>query len=475
MPKPSAPFTATPDTKTKQVYALLRERIFHGRYQAGSRLPSTRDLASELGVSRTLVVEVYEQLIAEGYLEGRQGSGTYVLDLGKSRPFQMPSMNLNEDTVEWNDAPEAAAPRFQGIDFRPSFPSLAHFPHKQWKEAVLHVYDHAPSALFGYDEDPAGNWLLRTQICRYLLRVKGIPCMPSQVIVTAGATQAISLLCKLLLKPGDAVAIEDPTANFIHNLFAATGADIVPVPVDEHGICVDRLPIHTKPKCIFVTPSHQFPFGSILSIGRRIQLLDYARQTGSFIIEDDYDSEFRYAGMPIHALRELDSERVIYVGTFSKNLYPSLRLGYMVVPQKRLEPLLHLKRMTDLQCPALPQAALARFMAEGHLERHIARMKRIYGKRRNHLITALAAAFGSRTAISGDAAGLHLIAKLSGCKFDSSQAAKLQEKNIKIYPAEKYTIAKGKYEESLIMGFGNVTETQITEGIQTIADILLLP
>lgn len=461
------PFTAR--TKTKQIYTLLRERIFSGRYEAGSSLPSTRDLASELGVSRALIVEVYEQLIAEGYLEGRQGSGTYVLDLRGSRPFQARFMD-SETSVGMSSMESAS--RFNGIDFRPSFPSLEHIPHKKWKEVALSVYDHVHASEFGYDEDPAGNWLLRTNISRYLLNIKGIQCSPSQVIVTAGATQAISLLCKLLLRLEDAVAIEDPTASFIHTMFASTGAEIIPIPVDDHGLCVDNLPTHVRPKCVFVTPSHQFPFGSILSISRRIQLLDYARQTGSYIIEDDYDSEFRYAGMPIHALRELDTERVIYVGTFSKNLYPSLRLGYMVVPQELLESLLSLKRMTDMQCPTLSQITLAHFIADRHLERHITRMKRIYGKRRNRLIAALTDAFGNGVNISGDAAGLHLVAQLPGRKIDAFTTAQLEGQNIKIYPAERYAISKGKYEEILIMGYGNVTEAQIAEGIKTIAEIL---
>lgn len=463
----SGPFTA--DTKTTQVYTLLRERIFQGRYGAGSSLPSTRDLAGELGVSRALIVDVYEQLIAEGYLEGRQGSGTYVMDLGENRPF--PARFMDSGSTEESNSTEASA-SFNGIDFRPSFPALEHLPLKKWRATALHVYDNTHASEFGYNEDPAGNAPLRTNICRYLLNVKGIQCSPTQVIVTAGATQAISLLCKLLLSPEDAVAIEDPTASFIRSIFASTGADIMPVPVDDHGLCVHDLPTHVNPKCVFVTPSHQFPFGSILSISRRIQLLDYARQTGSYIIEDDYDSEFRYAGMPVRALRELDSERVIYVGTFSKTLYPALRLGYMVVPRELLDPLLRLKRISDMQCPTLSQMTLARFIADRQLERHITRMKRIYGKRRKVMISALTEAFGNKVNISGDAAGLHLVAKLSGSTFDPLTAAQLEERMIKIYPAERYTIAKGKYEESLIMGFGNVTESQIMEGIRTIADLL---
>jgi GntR family transcriptional regulator/MocR family aminotransferase len=460
----------TADTKTKQVYALLRERIFQGVYAAGSRLPSTRDIAGEHGVSRALIVDVYEQLIAEGYLEGRQGSGTYVVDLGKSGPFPA-HLHAAGHIAEPTESSHASAP-CPIIDFRPSFPALEHIPHRKWKETALAVYNSAHSSDFGYEEDAAGHGQLRANICRLLLHTKGIRCTPDHVIVTAGATQAIALLCKLLLQPGDAVAIEDPTAVFIRQLFASTGADMIPVPVDDHGLRVDDLPNERRPKCVFVTPSHQFPFGSILPIGRRMQLLDYARQTGCYIIEDDYDSEFRYAGMPVHALRELDAERVVYVGTFSKNLYPALRLGYMVVPPELLAPLLQLKRLADLQCPTLPQAVLARFIGERHLERHIARMKRIYGRRRNKLLASLSETFGSEVRISGDAAGLHLIAQWPGRKFDSRAVARLEEGHIRIYPAEKYTIAKGKYEDRLIMGFGNVTEPLMAEGIKAIAELL---
>lgn len=457
------------ETKTRRVYTLIRNRIFQGGYELGSLLPSTRELAKELGVSRALIVEVYEQLTAEGYLEGRQGSGTYVMDIGRSRPFLIqPEDSTTTDQLYFSkDSGD-----FNGIDFRPSFPALEHVPLQKWKRTALEVYDNAPSSAFGYQEDLSGSWPLRQSICQHLLKFKGFHCVPSQIIVTSGATQAISLLCKLLLKPKDIVAIEDPTAAFIHNIFVSTDAQIVPVPVDEHGLCVYNLPTHSQPKCIFVTPSHQFPSGSILSISRRIQLLDYARRTRSYIIEDDYDSEFRYGGMPIHALRELDSERVIYVGTFSKNLFPSLRLGYMVVPHELLEPLLELKRMADMQCPTLPQLTLAQFMKEGHLERHITRMKRIYGKRRKHLMAAMNEAFDGKVTISGDASGLHVVAKFPGRNIDLLTSMQLEEQHIRIYPAERYTISKEKYTESLIMGFGNVTELQITKGVKTITQFL---
>ncbi|WP_282940123.1 PLP-dependent aminotransferase family protein [Paenibacillus sp. RC67] len=466
---PRQPDFHTAQTKTKQIYTLLRERIFQGIYPAGRRLPSTRDLASEFGVSRALVVEVYEQLIAEGYLEGRQGSGTYVVDLGGRRPFlaqqQERSLSLGAaDSIK-------ASSGFHRIDFRPSFPALEHIPRKKWKETAQAVFENMAAWEFGYDQTE-GHIELRTAICQLLRNTKGITCLPSQVMITAGATQGIALLCRFLLKPGDSMVSEDPTATFIYEMFASTGANIIPVPVDDHGLRIVDIPSSVRPKCVFVTPSHQFPFGSILSIGRRMELLEYARQTGCYVIEDDYDSEFRYAGMPVHALRELDAERVIYVGTFSKNLFPALRIGYMVMPNELIAPLQRLKRLADMQSPTLPQLTLARFIAEQHLERHIARMKRIYGKRRNRLITSLSEAFGSGVRISGDAAGLNLVAELNKYKLDSYATARLAEQNITIYPAEKYTIAKGKYEDRFIMGFGNVSEPDIVEGVKALAEIL---
>ncbi len=457
------------ETKSKRIYDLLRERIFQNRYAAGDRLPSTRDLSGELGVSRSTVVEVYEQLIAEGYLESRPGSGTYVANLGKRQRSEAFPHAAKEDGAPAG-LPENPVP-FRGIDFRPSFPALDSVPVRKWKEAALTALDQASAADFGYAEDPAGREDLRVILCRLLLHSKGIRCKPSQVIVTSGATQAIALLCRLLLQPGDVVATEDPMAPFIRQIFVSTGAELLPVPVDEHGLRVEELPATPRPKCVYVTPSHQFPLGGILSIGRRFQLLEYARQTGCYVIEDDYDSDFRYEGMPIHALRELDEERVVYVGTFSKTLFPALRIGYMIVPHHLLDPLLRLKRLMDMHGPTLPQAALARFIAERHFERHVARMKRVYGKKRSLLIACLRDTFGNGVRISGDAAGLHLIAEWPDCRFDSRTVALLERQQIRIYPAERYAIVRGKHENRLVMGFGNLAESQVEEGVRAIAEI----
>ncbi|WP_440108970.1 MocR-like pyridoxine biosynthesis transcription factor PdxR [Paenibacillus sp. QZ-Y1] len=457
------------ETKTRRVYSFIRDRIMQGSYKAGTPLPSTRELAKELGVSRALIVEVYEQLTAEGFLEGKQGAGTFVRDIGTSRPLhKQPEKCLGRNEYV---APEDAN-RLPNIDFRPSFPALEHVPLQKWRRAALDVYHDLPPSVLGYQEDMAGEVHLREAICEHLLHIKGLHCLPSQIIVTAGATQAFSILSKLLLTPGETIAMEDPTATFIQNVFASSNARIIPVPVDANGLCVEQLPTHEKLRCIFVTPSHQFPFGSILSISRRLQLLDYARSSGAYIIEDDYDSEFRYGGMPVHALRELDEERVIYVGTFSKNMFPALRLGYIVAPQELVDSIIQLKRTADMQCPALSQLTLTKFMNEGHLKRHILRMKRIYNKRRTHLITVLTDTFGEKVQISGDAAGLHLIATWPGRNADLLTAMELEEHRIKIYPAERYTIRKDQYNESLIMGFGNVNEVQISQGIQALAQFI---
>ncbi|KAA8787227.1 PLP-dependent aminotransferase family protein [Paenibacillus amylolyticus] len=457
------------ETKTRQVYSWIRDRIMQGIYKAGTSLPSTRELAKELGVSRALIVEVYEQLTAEGFLEGKQGSGTFVRDIGSSTTLRL---QPEDRSYRNEDISPMHGDRSSYIDFRPSFPALEHVPLQKWKRVALDVYHNFPPSMLGYQEDMAGDMELRQAICDHLLHIKGLHCLPSQIIVTAGATQAFSILGKLLLTAGETIAMEDPTATFIHNIFAETSARIVPVPVDSDGLCVEQLPTDVKPKCIFVTPSHQFPFGSILSISRRLQLLDYARNAGAYIIEDDYDSEFRYGGMPIHALRELDTERVIYVGTFSKNMFPALRLGYIVAPQELVESIVQLKRTADMQSPVLSQSTLARFMNEGHLKRHILRMKRIYHKRRTHLLQALRETFGENVQISGDAAGLHLIATWPGRSADLLTAMELEKHHIKIYPAERYTIRKDQHNDSLIMGFGNVNETQISEGIQVLAQFI---
>lgn len=459
-------------TKTRQVYSWIRERIMQGIYKAGTSLPSTRELAKELGASRALIVEVYEQLIAEGFLEGKQGAGTFVKDTGAMRTMQTIQLHSEGKLNEHKHVAPAREDRLDEIDFRPSFPALEYAPLQKWKRAELDVYHDLPASMLGYQEDLAGDIGLRQAICDHLLHIKGLHCLPEQIIITAGATQAFSILSMLLLTHDKAIAIEDPTATFIHNIFAKTKAQVIPVPVDQDGLCVEQLPTDVTPQCIFVTPSHQFPFGSILSISRRLQLLDYARSTGAYIIEDDYDSEFRYGGMPVHTLRELDSERVVYVGTFSKNLFPALRIGYMIAPQQLIEPIIQLKRTADMHGATLPQLTLARFMNEGHLKRHILRMKRIYHKRRTHLIQTLKNTFGDKVQITGDAAGLHLIATWSGHHANLLTAMELEQHRIKIYPAERYTIRKDQYNNSLIMGFGNVNEAKMSEGIQTLASFI---
>jgi len=259
-------------------------------------------------------------------------------------------------------------------------------------------------------------------------------------VITSGAAQAFSLIARLLFSPGNDVIIEDPVTHEVQHIFSEAGATLFPIPVDNYGMQTDHLPQEKHPSFVFVTPSHQFPLGGILPIQRRIQLIQFARTAGCYIVEDDYDSEFRYGGTPVSSLQELEPDRVIYVGTLSKSLSPALRLGYMVLPSPLVEPCRRLKRLTDLHAPVLEQLMLARFLEEGHLERHIMKMKKIYRKRREALIMALKTHCSRSLQISGGATGLHLIAEFQGRTFTEQTLSDLEEAGVRLYPVERHAI-----------------------------------
>lgn len=307
----------------QQVYELIRTRILNGELTAGEMLPSTRELSANLGTSRNVIVEAYEQLLAGGFIEGRQGSGTYIAE-GAYLDQRQPTGNLSFFEILKEE-------KHDYIDFRSGLPALSLFPRQVWGQIAKQVSVKTPPSIFGYGP-PEGRSELRHILVRYLKRTRGVHCHPDQIVVTAGATQALSLIANLLLLPGDEVMIEDPITHEIQSIFTSPGAVLHPIPVDEQGMKTDLIPLDKKPRFIFVTPSHQFPLGGTLSIQRRIQLIQFARTADCYIVEDDYDSEFRYQGPPIHSLQGLDSDRVIYIGTFSKILSPALRLGYLILP-----------------------------------------------------------------------------------------------------------------------------------------------
>lgn len=439
-----------------QIYEAIRKQILSGNLIAGYKLPSTRELAHELQVSRNVILNAYDQLLAEGYLESRKGSGTFiargaVLEKAHELPILPPALSRHPPS------------RKDIIDFRPANPALNFFPNRIWSKLISTVYLSSPPECFGYDI-PEGRPELRQAIANYLWPARGVKCHPEQIIITNGASQAFNLIARVLLNPNEQVIVEDPLTKDIQQLLRSTGATLRPVPVDDNGLRTDLIPPACNPKIFFVTPSHQSPLGEILPIQRRIQLIRKAQAAGSYIVEDDYDSEFRYTGQPISSLQGLSPDRVIYVGTFSKVLSPALRVGYLILPPNLVEQFREAKWAFDRFVPIMNQLTLARFITEGHLRKHIADMKKLYRERRNTLIKLLTNSFGNDVTISGDSTGLNLVATIANADFDEtvSQALSL---GIRIYPVEEHSIVKGFHRNKLVLGYGNLEQAQLASGI----------
>lgn len=446
----------------QQISEHIRAQILRGTLRGGQRLPSTRELAANLHVSRNVILEAYDQLLAEGYLESRACSGTYVADGIR--------LENGQSGLNGSQALKAASlPEEEGnIDFRSGLPALDLFPRKQWSRIAQQVYATAEPAVFGYDS-PEGRLELRLALSRYLQRTRGVACQPAHILILSGAAQAFTLLTRLLLSPGDEMVIEDPMTYEVQLILASSGAQLLPVPVDEHGMQTELLPLARRPRLLVVTPSHQFPLGGILPIQRRLQLLQFARTTGCYVVEDDYDSEFRYAGSPISSLQGLSPERVIYVGTLSKILSPALRLGYVILPAELVERARRIKRLLDLHSPSLEQLILAQFIETGHLERHVVRVKRVYRKRRNVLIERLRQHFSDHVEIMGDATGLHLVARFPQITFTPEVVAAIACAGVQVYPVERHTLVKGRHLHDILLGYAHLSPAQIERGIEQIS------
>ncbi|KZE44592.1 GntR family transcriptional regulator [Brevibacillus parabrevis] len=450
---------------TRQIYTQFRDKILRGDWAAGFKLPSTRKMAQELRISRNVAIEAYDQLFAEGYIESRQGSGYFVAPGIYLEQFARGQEQLLPSA---DDQSEAL------IDFRSGVPALEQFPRGLWGKTVQQVCHDAPLSAFGYNR-PEGRAELRDVLSRYLYRTRGVQCAPEQIVMTSGATQALTLIAKVLLNRESCVLIEDPITQDIQSIFTSTGARLCPVPVDEHGMDVNSLPPAldgSRPSFAFVTPTHQFPLGTTLTIQRRIQLIQYARSVDCYIVEDDYDSEFRYESPPISSIQGLAPERVIYIGSFSKILSPGLRLGYLVLPETLVEQYQQAKWLSDLHTPSLEQLALGRFVEEGHLEKYISKMKKLYKKRRQCLIEALRRTFADRVAIWGEAAGLHIVAAFDGICFTPDVLTALQAAGVRVYPVEEHAIVKGRHEDKIVIGYGNVSEDGIKEGVRRMGAVL---
>jgi GntR family transcriptional regulator / MocR family aminotransferase len=438
-----------------QLYMYIKEEITNGHLQKGSKLPSIRMLSQHLGISKNTVETAYQQLLAEGYIESKPRVGFIVQELEEPLAPQGSQIDVLPE------APKSTPIRY---NFRYGHIDLDHFPMKTWRKCLLEALDSEQSALLWYGERK-GDIELRREIQRYLYNARGIRCSAEQIIIGSGTPQLIGLLCQLFDFRHDVVALENPCYNVIRTVFQNHHFSILPIELEEDGLNIDQLQT-TNAKVVYVTPSHQLPLGMVLPIGKRQKLLKWAQQANGFIIEDDYDSEFRYGSKPIPALKALDTEdRVVYIGTFSKVFTPAIRTSYMVLPQHLLERFHERCSNYHQTVATVVQKALARFMREGHFERHVRRMRTIYAKKRQALIEAIREYFGDQATIIGDKAGLHLLVKIKD-KSAAELVQKAEEAGILVYSAAKYWFGNnGTPPPYLLLGFGGMSEKDIRAGI----------
>ncbi|HUB88820.1 MAG TPA: PLP-dependent aminotransferase family protein [Dyella sp.] len=465
---------ALPERGSRQrmpaLHGQLRAAILDGRLKPGLRLPATRELAETLAVSRNTVVVAYDLLLGEGYIEARRGAGHFVADLAVRRGER----HARGDVVTpdgrlapyWRSFASLPAPmRTDGFayDFRLGIPDSRGFPYDIWRRLSARALRNLSKAAPLYDL-AQGRWPLRQAIAQHISFARAVSCDAEDVIVTSGAQQAFDLLARVLVTPGHTVvAVEDPGYPPLRAVFLTAGARVVGVPVDEEGLIVEQLPHDAH--VIYVTPSHQFPLGVVMSPRRRVALLAFARARGALVIEDDYDSEFRYSPRPLDALQTLDrDDAVCYVGTFSKCLFPSLRLGYAVVPPWLRSAFAHAKHQADWHGDVLAQDTLAAFMAEGHLVRHVRHMRKVYAARRDVLLAALQRHGKHHMRVWASDAGLHLAAKLHAPTDVTALLRRAAASGINLECLSAYAMA-GAAEEGLAFGFGMIEVERMDEGI----------
>ncbi|EKQ51261.1 MULTISPECIES: PLP-dependent aminotransferase family protein [unclassified Clostridium] len=448
----------------RQIYGQIKLLILEGKLVEGSKLPSTRWLSEDLNVSRNVILEAYEQLMAEGYIESRHGSGTIV---SKGTYFK-------REAIKENQVVSAKIQKEYDndiIDFRSGIPELGMFPKKEWGNLLNKTCINNSCSIFRYC-DPEGVIELRQELSKYLFRTRGIQSKPEQIVIISGSTQGLSLISKILYKSNAEVIVEDPIHYGLLNVISSCGYSINPIPVDDKGLKTEMMNSIGKVEFVYVTPSHQFPLGGVMPIQRRIDLVKFAEKNNCYIIEDDYDSEFRYEGQPISSLYELEPSKVIYVGSFSKILAPALRLGYMILPEELLDRYKKLKMYTDVHTESISQLALAKFISEGKLEKHIWKMRKEYTKKRQILIKNLDYYFSNKYIVKGQAAGLHLVIEFEDITFNEKILEEIIKEKVKVYPVEKYAINKGNHKNEIILGYGHLSIKEIEEGIRRIEKAL---
>lgn len=471
----------------RQLYACIREAILGGQLEGGTRLPPTRELAEQLHISRNTVINAFEQLIAEGYLEGKVGAGTYVANVLPEEMLQA-RVNIRRQPEPHHGQAPGISQRGQLLStsivtplryasppraFQPGLPAIDRFPFDTWSKLASYCWRNPPPELLSYG-DPQGYQPLREAIASYLKAARGVKCEAEQIVIVSGSQQALDLTARILLDPGDAVCMEDPGYLGARHAFVGAGARLVPVAVDDEGLQVDAAMAREQPiHLVYVTPSHQYPMGVTMSLVRRLTLLEWATRKGMWIVEDDYDSEYRYTGRPLAALQGLDTTgRVIYIGTFSKVLLPSLRLGYLVVPPALIDTFVRVRALADRHSPSIDQALLAEFMHEGHFTRHIRRMKKLYTERQAVLIDAIRQELDGILQIPPTQGGLHLAGCLTTDVDDRLVARWAQRFDIDTPPLSSYGLSQPAL-NGLILGYAGVEPEEIREGVKRLARAIL--
>lgn len=468
----------------RQLYDALRDAILSGRLRPGSRLPSTRALADDLGASRNTVLAAFGQLLAEGYLEGRVGAGTTVARTlpetllrarpeveGTRQPGRRPRLSRRGVQLLGTRGGVATA-AIVAQPFRPGLPGLDAFPFDLWTRLVARRWRRVPRQLLDYG-DPAGYAPLREAIAGYLGEARAVRCEASQVIVVTGAQQAVDLAARVLLDPGDTAWVEDPGYQGARGALIAAGIRLAPVPVDAEGLDVRR-GARSAPgaRLVYVTPSHQYPLGVTMSLNRRLALLEWASASGAWILEDDYDSEYRYAGRPLAALQGLDTAgRVIYAGTFSKVLFPALRLGYLVVPPELVDAFIAARALADRHSPSVTQAALADFIDGGHFARHVRRTRALYAERQAALVHAARRTLGGLLEVAPAEAGMHLMGWLRTGVDDRAAARAALTRAVDVPPLSAYRARPTRPSErgGLMLGYAAYAPREIDEACGRLA------
>jgi GntR family transcriptional regulator/MocR family aminotransferase len=474
----------------RQLYEGLRSAILRGQLQAGARVPSTRAFARELGISRATVQLSFEQLMAEGYLQGRAGSGTYVAATFPPESVEQPvqdappghpssaGRSVSARGNRWLSTPYFSRPlmlpehRLQRA-FRVGLPAIDAFPSKLWQRLLVRSWRQMVPELLAYHH-PAGYLPLREAIASYLATARGVRCTAEQVILVAGSQQGLDLAARVLLDPGEQAWMEDPGYPGARGALLGAGARLVPVPIDAEGLVVqmgkERAP---GARLAFVTPSHQFPLGVTMSMARRLSLLAWANAAGAWIVEDDYDSEFRYTGRPLAALQGIDrANRVIYLGTLSKVLFPAMRLGYLVVPPDLVNAFIAARLYTDIHPPLLEQVTLTAFLHEGHFVRHIRQMRQLYQERQVTLVDLAREMLAGELNLQPAVAGMHLIGWLKSKQDDRQVARAAARVWVDVSPLSLYSI-EGSERPGLLLGYTAVGTQEMRAGLQRLASVLV--